>query len=204
MKTFKANNYDQAVKEIDALDKSKTEVIKEDIRFEDRKHFHVAMVRITDRPGEAKNDVSVNVQMFHDQGFVKLQKSFSFLGWNKLVVVHDPRQNEIEATNPTIEKDSAMKTPAEIEAEIEAKAEKMFQEKLAKMEAGKKTSDSTKSGDVPEVGKDSQMEFFASSTVDQLKEYAKTNEIDLSGLKAKEDIKLAIVTWYEDQQNETK
>jgi hypothetical protein len=29
MKTFKANNYDQAVKEI-ALDKSKTEVIKEE------------------------------------------------------------------------------------------------------------------------------------------------------------------------------
>jgi hypothetical protein len=203
MKTFKANNYDQAVKEIDALDKSKTEVIKEDIRFEDRKNFHVAMVRITDRPGEAKNDVSVNVQMFHDQGFVKLQKSFSFLGWNKLVVVHDPRQNEIEATNPTIEKDSAMKTPAEIEAEIEA-PKKCFKKSWQKWKRGKKTSDSTKSGDVPEVGKDSQMEFFASSTVDQLKEYAKTNEIDLSGLKAKEDIKLAIVTWYEDQQNETK
>jgi hypothetical protein len=71
-----------------------------------------------------------------------------------------------------------MKSPAEIEARNQPP--KKFSRKVAKMEAGKKTSDSTKSGDVRKL-EGFTNGVFASSTVDQLKEYAKTNEIDLSG-----------------------
>jgi hypothetical protein len=67
------------------------------------------------------------------------------------------RQNEIEATNND-RKDSAMKAPAKLKRRSESR--KNVSRKVGKMEAGKKTSDSTKSGDVPEVGKDSKMEFY--------------------------------------------
>lgn len=212
MKTFKASNYAQALKEIQSLDSEKAGIVKEEINFEDRAHYHVAMVRITDRPGEAKNEVSVNVQMFHEAGFRKLEKSFPFLGWNKLIVIHDPKRNPVEETiapeagsvAPTV----ITKTQEEIEAEIEAKAEtkanELFEARMAKM---KETETNIGSGSVaPAQGNkldtDQQLEFFGSATVDQLKEYAKDNEIDLSGLKVKEDIKATILAWYEDQPKE--
>ena len=39
------------------------------------------------------------------------------------------------------------------------------------------------------------------ASVDKLKEFASDNEIDLSGLKVKADIQLAIGTWLHEQSN---
>jgi hypothetical protein len=207
MKTFKASNYAQALKEIHSLDSEKAEIIKEEINFEDRNHYHVAMVRITDRPGEAKNEVSVNIQLFHEAGFRKLEKNFPFLGWNKLVVIHDPNQNPIEETIApeagSVAPPVITKTQEEIEAEIEAKADakanELFEARIAKIEADKAKAGSVAPTKGNKLDTDQQLEFFGSATVDQLKEYAKDNEIDLSGLKVKEDIKATILAWYEDQ-----
>jgi hypothetical protein len=207
MKTFKANNFNQALKEIQSLDSEKSGIVKEEINFEDRNHYHVAMVRITDRPGEAKNEVSVNVQMFHEAGFRKLEKNFPFLGWNKLVMIHDPKQNPVEETiapqagsivPPVITK-TQEEIDAEIEAKANAKADELFEARLAKMEADKTQDASVAPLQGNKLDADQQLEFFGSATVDQLKEYAKDNEIDLSGLKVKEDIKTTILAWYEDQ-----
>lgn len=192
MKTLKVSNYQQALKEINALDSEKAGIIKEEINFDDRNHYHVAMVRITDRPGQAKNDVSVNVQMFHESGFQKLEKNFQILGFNKLIVVHDPNQNPVEETQtaPQTTPPATTKTPEEIEAEIEAKAnakaDELFNARLAKMEAEKGTHDeAVKFGE----------------TIAEMKAFAELNKIDLSGLKKSEDIKTAIETWLAEQKN---
>jgi len=202
MKTFKASNFDQALKEINSLDPTVSGIIKEEINYDDRNHFHVAMVRITDRPGEAKNEVSVNVQAFHPEGFAKLEKNYSFLGWNKLVIIHDPKQNPVEETiapkSGSIEPPVVTKTQEEIDAEIDAKANELFEARMAKIEAEKAGSIAPPL--VPVLDADQQLEFFGEAGIDALKQYAKDNEIDLTGLKLKDEIKSAILAWYEDQK----
>jgi len=204
MKTLKVSNYQQALKEINALDSEKAGIIKEEINFEDRNHYHVAMVRITDRPGQAKNDVSVNVQMFHESGFQKLEKNFQILGFNKLIVVHDPNQNPVEETQTAPQSGTTdtppaiTKTPEEIEAEIEAKAnakaDELFNARLAKMEAEKGTQ-----GQGTPPATDEAVKF--GETIAEMKAFAESNKIDLSGLKKSEDIKTAIETWLAEQKN---
>lgn len=201
MKTLKVSNYQQALKEINALDSTKAGIIKEEINFDDRNHYHVAMVRITDRPGQAKNDVSVNVQMFHESGFQKLEKNFQILGFNKLIVVHDPNQNPVEETQtaPQTTPPATTKTPEEIEAEIEAKAnakaDELFNARLAKMEAEK----GTEGQGTPPATTDEAVKF--GETIAEMKSFAELNKIDLSGLKKSEDIKTAIETWLAEQKN---
>lgn len=90
MSKIKTNNFDQAKKEMEAMDATLVSKIPSEIDAKDSKHYHVAMVKIMDRPGEVKNDVSINVQAFHQRGFEKIKESFRFLGYSKITVVHDP------------------------------------------------------------------------------------------------------------------
>ena len=93
MSKISSNNYDQAVKEIKGMDAELVSRIPEKINANDANHYHVALVRITDRPGQVKNDVNVNVQQYHKNGFEKIKKTFIFQGFAKLVVVHNPENN---------------------------------------------------------------------------------------------------------------
>ena len=204
MKTLKVSNYQQALNEINALDSAKAGIVKEDIKFDDRNHYHVALVRITDRPGQAKNDVSVNIQMFHQAGFEKLEKNFQILGFNKLIVVHDPTQNPVEETQTAPQSGTndtppaTTKTPEEIEAEIEAKAnakaDELFNARMAKMEAEKgKQGEGTPPATTDEPVK-------IGETIAEMKAFAELNKIDLSGLRKAEDIKTAIETWLSEEK----
>lgn len=88
--TIKTNNFDQAKKEIQAMDADMVSKIPSEVDVKDSKHYHVAMIKIMDRPGEVRNEVSVNVQMFHPRSFDKIKSSFRFLGYSKITVIHDP------------------------------------------------------------------------------------------------------------------
>jgi hypothetical protein len=197
MSQIKANNYQKAFEELKVLDPETAMTLKETIAFDDRFHFHVAMVRISDRPGEAKNEVSVNVQQFHEPGFEKVSKSFRFLGFNNLIVVHDPKNHVDDIPEPTAilpVSTIVLKTQADIESEIEekaeARAEVLLQAKLASMKVVVDEIEVKKAFNLDEL------DFF------QLKEFAEANEIDLSGLKKKEDVKEAISTWLAEQNKQ--
>jgi len=209
MKKFNANRHQLAVTEMEQLDKSQVDKIKEEINFDDRNHYHVAMVKITDRPGEAKNDVSVVVQHFNEQGFEKIKKNFAFLGWNKLIVVHDPSQNPKEETTPiapvqtteTTSNAGTQMTTEEIEAEIERRAN----EKALKIVEDSKTNDDDQSNAGTGLDKDQDNDnvpFHFGETVKEMEDFAKANGIDLSGLRKKDEIKAVILTWHNEQQEE--
>jgi hypothetical protein len=144
MKTFKTN-YDQAVKEIDAWQKQNGSDQRRQHPLKTEENIFTLQWFESGSSGwSQKRDVSVNVQMFHDQGFVKITKVFFFLESNWLFTIKTKTKSKQQTT---IEKIQQWRAPAEIEAEIKRKPKK-FSRKVGKMEAGKKTSDSTKSGDV--------------------------------------------------------
>lgn len=206
MTKIKANRHQQSVLEIEKLDKELVGKINEEINHDDRNHFHVALVRITDRPGEAKNHVSIVVQKFNEPGFAKIEKNFKFLGWNKMIVVHDPRQNPKEETPmapaqtpaPTTNAGTGM-TAEEMEAEIERRAQEKANQLI---EASKNADDSTNTVTETETEgnkKNVPYPFENGDTVEAMKAFAKENEIDLSGLKIKDEIKACLLTWYNEQ-----
>lgn len=202
MKKVKSNRYEQAVSEIQSLDKDQVSRLNEEIKFEDRNHYHVAMVKITDRPGEAKNDVSVVVQMFNEPGFKKIEKNFKFLGWSKIAIVHDPKLNKEEdliETGTTTAPTQSM-TPEEMEAEIERRSEEKANQKVKDLEEGGKKTESVETGDQgSQEATKAKNPFANGETIGAMKEFAEQNGIDLSGLKLQADIKNALEVWKNEQ-----
>ena len=203
MKTIKANNYSQAVKEMESLDKDQVAKVNKEINFCDRKHNHVVAVKVSDRPGEVKNEVSVNTIIVNDDKLKKLNKNFKFLGFTKLIILHDASQYEEDET-PVLHVHDKQGIEAKIKAELEAKNKAEIDALRQKFEAdvieAKKVQ--PQAGKEPEINV---LEVYANEldkTVDELKAFATANEIDLTGLKAKEAIQLAIGTWMLDQTNE--
>lgn len=115
-----ANNYAIALKEVTALDQNQSEKVKETIKFSDRKHIHLLGVQVIDRPGETKNKVIINPMIVNDDKFEKLKKNAKFLGYSKLIVLHDGNLHEDEV----IEDDSEdEETPEQIIARLTAENE---------------------------------------------------------------------------------
>lgn len=198
MKKIQANNFDQAVKEVKALDETQVSRVVEHIKENESKHFHVLMVQIIDRPGQPKNQVKITSQIFNKVAFEKLQKNFKFLGYNKLIVVHNPSNKIGEAIE--VESKGSQMTQEEINAEIEKraqeKADEIIKEKLAN--EGQNVPDVT---NVQEAGKSVPNPFDNGDTIEAMKAFAKANGIDLSGLKSKDEIKATLFTWKKEQES---
>ena len=153
MKKIQANNYEIAFKEIEAIDKEVANALPKEINESDRGHYVVALVKKTDNPVKKTYETTINIQQFDARGFEKTSKSIAILGFDKMVVLHNPETVEVAAIAPT--------TPAANDP---------------------KTVDLT--------------EF----KIDELKAFAKTNEIDIKGLTAKEEIFIALSEWQKDNK----
>lgn len=198
MKKVQANNFDQAIKEMKALDENQVSKVVEQVSEKESKHFHVLLIQIIDRPGQPKNQVKVIPQIFNKVAFEKIEKNFGYLGYNKIIVVHNPT-NQIGEAIETETKNGSM-SQQEIDAMIEArateKAEKIVEEKLANLDENK-TNESTGS----KVEKNVPNPFEKGETIEAMKAFAKANDIDLSGLKAKDEIKATLMTWKNEQES---
>ena len=118
---------------MEAVEKGLSKKIKEKINHADRKHFHVVLVKVTDRPGQVKNKVSVSVQMFAKHGWEKIQKNFQFLGFNKIALLHDPTllDEKEEVVIPTHARQAAtIAATKEVNAEMDAEIEKRVEARL--------------------------------------------------------------------------
>jgi hypothetical protein len=93
------------------------------------------MVRITDRPVKPKRRF-VNVQMFHDQGFVKLQKSFLLVGINWLLFTIQDKTKSKQQTQRS--KRFSNEDRRKLKREIEP-PKKCFKKSWQKWKRGKKT-----------------------------------------------------------------
>jgi len=203
MKQLQANNYSNAQKELEAIEKGLGGKVSEQVSPNDSKHYHVALVRIFDKPGEAKNEVSVVLQKYHKEAFEKLEKNFMFQGIHKLVIVHDPTKEiaEAQGQQPTASTGTQTKTAEEIEAEIKAGIEAGIS---ARLELIKNDSGTAGEGAGTQTKTAEELRFDTLVTegkVDELKAYATEKEIDLTGVTDKKSIVLAITAWGEDPEN---
>lgn len=181
MSKINSNNYTQAVKEVNAMDPEQIQRIPETINANDQKHYHVALIRINDRPGQPKNDVNVNVQQFHPRGFDKIKKSFVFQGFAKLVIVHDPTKKSEPAKKPS---------PATAKAETKDAG---TDDKDETENAGK----STENDSVSELEKEYQ--FAIGGNKPELIDFAEKNGIDLSSASNNPERQTVITKWFNEK-----
>lgn len=90
MSTLKANNQAQATKELQAIDKTLVENVNFNIKKTDEGNYHVALVRITERPGQVKNKVSITTHQYNKRAFPKAKKQVVFMGYAHAIILHDP------------------------------------------------------------------------------------------------------------------
>lgn len=206
----KANNYAKAKAEVEAFDKEAVKLIPEEINEADKGHYNCLMVK---RIHDAKNQsytTNIKVQTFDARSFEKAKKRVGVLGYFKMIVLHTP-----EEVTPRIPDDylgKGTKSAEEIQKEIDAKAEEKANEILAEKMKGVKTPEEIEA-EIEERAKAKAEEIAKGNTaagagsidpktidltpfkLDELKEFAKQNGVDLKGIDAKADVLAALQTW---------
>lgn len=207
MNKIKANNYQQAFKEIDAIDKEVAKALPQEINENDRGHYVVALVKQQDNPVKKKYDVTINIQQYDERGFAKAEKGLAFLGFDKMVILHNPEEVTAQA-QPTTPAPATPATPTETAEQIEARLKAEFEKKYAGYvpapatpAPAAATEDTTATGtENAGTGTDPKTVNLKEYTVAQLETFAKENEIDIKGLTKKDDIFNALTAWQEDKQ----
>lgn len=200
MKQFKANNFEQATKELSKLDKDQEGKLKETINYLDRKHYHVIRIEIQTIEGEAKNKVKFNISKHHSNGFEKLKKTFKMMGINRLIILHDPTKlNEKET--PTVPAHQKESIEARVRREMKEQHDSEIKQKVSEgiADALKEKEDLESTGD-----EKSKTELFyegyetvmkKSATVEMIVAFASEYEIEL-GEGNKADKQAVIEEWF--------
>lgn len=184
MSHIKTNNYNQAIKEIGSMDQELIAKIPQEVENKNAKMYHVALVKITPKPGEVKNDVKVTIQQYHQNGFEKIQKSFMFQGFNKLILVHDPSVKK--AVSPTKEEIEAKR----LEAEKQLAADSLEQSK--KLEDQKQEPKEPSQADILEK----EYQDAIGGNKPELLDFAKQHGIDLGESSNNDQRKEVITAWF--------
>jgi hypothetical protein len=189
MKTFKSNRLEQAFKELKTikdLSEESIEGLQTEFTLRERKKYHVALVRKENNPRLEKYDVSVSVQSYNERSFPKLKKSLKFLGISKIVLLHDPRNEDFEAKHiPTIdERKESNKAVLELMKKQKDEIAELKKE-LAAKNAGK-----TEEDPIFDVEKAVKADLIA---------FAGINEIDLGESLKVEEIRTVVKDWSESQ-----
>jgi hypothetical protein len=202
MKTLKANNLSQAAKELKAIDEALVEKLNENIKEADKKHYHVILIKITERPGQVKNNVSFIIQKYTPRSFDKVKKQVAFLGFAAAIVLHDPSllKEEDKTIVSTFEK---TKTVEQVTKELEAKHKKEKEDLIKQLNDAKSGNVKTEGGDGNGSDDDTKVlkgdpNFDVAKAVkDDLIAFAGENEIDLKDAKLVDDIRKVVSDWLE-------
>lgn len=133
MKTIKATRHEQAVKELNALDKSLARKLKSMINHIDRFAYHAILIKVKLKPGAIKNTVVMNVQKYAKHGWEKISKGFAFQGFTNVILLHDPSlMDEKQGAQVPQHIISQAKSEAkkDVKSEMEAEVNKRVQEKM--------------------------------------------------------------------------
>lgn len=189
MKKIQANNVDQAKKELGELDKDLLKKLNVEISANEKHYFHVILVTIFPRLNSPKNDVRFNVHQFNKRAFAKIEKNFVAQGFNKLIILHDPTNVEEEET-VVVPKHVQMKTEEEIRKELQ----KEFDEKLKAKTQEALDEYKKEQKVINEIEKETVIDL-TKATSEEMQKFAQDNKIDLTGLKNKDEYRVAINTW---------
>lgn len=109
MSTIKANNYSQACKEVEAIEQGLSAKISSEVKEGNQNHFNVIMVqRINDSANE-RYITKLVPQAFSAEGYEKVKKQFQYLGYSKIVLLHDPTAKEEVAKDSKETKEESKK-----------------------------------------------------------------------------------------------
>jgi hypothetical protein len=202
MKTVKANNYNQAEKEINDLDKSLMSKVKSMIKSCDLMFFHLLAVKITDQPGQTKNKVTLDTIIVNQDKFEKLKKNSSFLGFSKLIVLHDPSLID-KTIVPTLHVHDKESIKAEARKELQKEYDDKFKARVKELEAEKLNESTTgaNGGGLKEELSNDYVEAM-SGKKDDLVAFMVKYEIDQSEIVNNEDRQKAITAYFESQNEE--
>ena len=202
----KANNYQKAVEEMSVFDKDAVKLIPEEIKDENKGHYNCLMVKRIHDSVNQKYTTQVKVQCYDNRGFEKAKKSFGILGCAKLIILHTPEQVTPRIPDEYLGKEG-VKTKEEIDNEIEAKATEKAQQLVDEKMKSVKTPEEIEE-EIEKRANEKAQEIVAKSTqvlpkemdltsfkLDELREFAKQNEIDLKGIDAKADVLATIQAW---------
>lgn len=222
-KTFKSNRYAKATKELEAIAKGLSEKVSEDIKDTDKFHYHVALVKVTDRPGQVNNKVNVSVHCYSKQGWEKIQKNYAFHGFSKIVLVHDPSQVEEEqpiivpqhvttSATASVNEKADQKKQAEIDKAVAEAKKKWIEEQKAIADSEKENLDKAKNLEVnedkvltPEEEKELLSEDYANAMAGnkpELEAFLNKYGINHADLTNNEGRKSRITKWFEEQMKE--
>lgn len=227
MKTLQANNLDQAIKELSQIDPELAKQVKPEVRECDRGYYHAILVRIEPKENQVKNKVLITQQIYNKPAFEQAKKSNILLGISSMIVLHDPSLEDVK--EPVyLARHEVSDIKAKVEKELKEKMEKEYNEKLnaalAEAKAGKmdvKDAETEKGQEDPgdqgpvNQGPDgtqtdgdgdplAEIKQFAKELEEgtglpQMHGFAKDHEIDVTGLKTKEEVKGALSEWIKDK-----
>ena len=203
MKTIKPNNLDQAIKEIEAIDKELVGKVKEEIKHSDRRHNHVIAIKVLDRPGEVKNKVVVSTLILNDDKLEKIRKSFKFLGYSRLIVLHDAKLVK-EDVAPTLHVQESESIALKVKRELEAKHQAEIDELRKKYESEAIEDKTQKKESKEPTELDIDYQEAMSGNKDELVSFMEKYDIDQTDITNNEGRKDAIKAFYESVQNVTK
>lgn len=194
MKTLKASNLNQAVKELNKIDKSLIEKVDENVKDANKAHYHVILVKVKDRPGQAKNKVTVIVQTYNKAGFEKIKKNFVFQGFSSVVLLHDPSTLSAEELAPTkkLAEKPAPVAPVDTKKDetISAQANTISEKDQEIADLKAKLSEKPAPVDNGDVDFDVETADFKS-----LNEFAAANKIELGTAKSTDAIRVVVKEW---------
>lgn len=214
-KFIPANNYKEAYKALNAVDSVEADKLPKQINENDKDHYVVALIKRINNEALKKYDTQVSIQQFNARAITKLENGLAFLGFDTMIVLHTPEKNDIAEVD-TITK-AQDQTPVKSEAQLRKELEDEISAKYAQKYANfvpKQEIDPNGIG----TGKDAlgnpigntdnvilpedQVKIkkavetdLTSATVNELKEFAVANEIDIKGLDVKKDILGALQAW---------
>ena len=91
---MKASNFTQACKELEAIESGLSNGLSPEIKEGNANHFNIIMVqRINDAVNE-RYITKLVPQAFSYDGYEKLKKQYQYLGYSKIILLHDPRPVE--------------------------------------------------------------------------------------------------------------
>ena len=198
MKTIKANNYKQAKAELEKLD-IETSKVKETINASDKFHYHIALIKIINKPGKVKNDTTVMVQSFHKRGFEKATKNFKNNGFDLCVLLHNPEKLKEEQGSKIPEyqkRRAAEEIKAEVEAEKQAEIAKRIAKKEKELEAEQVESETQDDAEVVDLSE------IRAMNQERLIAYAKENEIETGDETRVRQLLPIVIDWAKSQNEE--
>jgi len=195
-----ASNYGSAFKQMEAIDKDLAKKLPKEVAESDANHYVVALVKRQHIVEQERYETSFNLQQYGEKGFLKISKNFKVLGFNRVIVLHEPQGKPEKVVVNTAEEVTGTFDPeaerarikAELEADKEAEIKAEVERRLAALAPAAPAA--------PAEENDPKKLDLSALDAKALKDFAKKNKIDITGLETEADVLNALQAW----QNEKK